>query len=130
VKVKLSSIKSAGVILDIIHNRLRVKTSAVLLRTLESQNVRAPRDVRVVGFDDVKYATLVSVPAHNHSPTLPGHRRHGFPHHDGASGRANASSPQHRFDPSSGGTRILRRLPATIQNGRLPKSQKLSVRDT
>ena len=37
-------------------------TAAVLLRTLESQDVRAPRDVRVVGFDDVKYATLVSVP--------------------------------------------------------------------
>ena len=37
-------------------------TAAVLLRTLESENVRAPRDVRVVGFDDVKYATLVSVP--------------------------------------------------------------------
>ena len=37
-------------------------TAAVLLRTLESENVRVPRDVRVVGFDDVKYATLVSVP--------------------------------------------------------------------
>lgn len=37
-------------------------TAAVLLRTLESENVRAPRDVRVVGFDDVKYATLFSVP--------------------------------------------------------------------
>jgi LacI family transcriptional regulator len=37
-------------------------TAAVLLRTLESEGVRAPRDVRVVGFDDVKYATLVSVP--------------------------------------------------------------------
>ena len=34
-------------------------TAAVLLRTLESEGVRAPRDVRVVGFDDVKYATLV-----------------------------------------------------------------------
>jgi LacI family transcriptional regulator len=37
-------------------------TAAVLLRALESQGVRAPQDVRVVGFDDVKYATLVSVP--------------------------------------------------------------------
>jgi len=37
-------------------------TAAVLLRTMESVGVRAPRDVRVVGFDDVKYATLVSVP--------------------------------------------------------------------
>jgi DNA-binding LacI/PurR family transcriptional regulator len=37
-------------------------TAAVLVRTLESENVRAPRDVRVVGFDDVNYATLVSVP--------------------------------------------------------------------
>jgi DNA-binding LacI/PurR family transcriptional regulator len=37
-------------------------TAALLIRTLESQGVRVPRDVRVVGFDDVKYATLVSVP--------------------------------------------------------------------
>jgi LacI family transcriptional regulator len=37
-------------------------TAAVLLRAMESQGVRAPHDVRVVGFDDVKYATLVSVP--------------------------------------------------------------------
>ena len=37
-------------------------TAAVLLRSLESQGVRIPHDVRVVGFDDVKYATLVSPP--------------------------------------------------------------------
>ena len=37
-------------------------TAAVLLRSLEGMGVRAPRDVRVVGFDDVKYATLLSVP--------------------------------------------------------------------
>lgn len=37
-------------------------TAAVLLRSLESQGVRAPHEVRVVGFDDVNYATLVSVP--------------------------------------------------------------------
>jgi LacI family transcriptional regulator len=37
-------------------------TAAVLVRALESQGVRAPRDIRVAGFDDVKYATLVSVP--------------------------------------------------------------------
>ena len=37
-------------------------TAAVLLRSLESQGVHVPKDVRVVGFDDVKYATLVSVP--------------------------------------------------------------------
>jgi LacI family transcriptional regulator len=35
-------------------------TAAVLLRTLHSVGVRVPRDVRVVGFDDAKYATLVS----------------------------------------------------------------------
>jgi hypothetical protein len=29
---------------------------------MEAQGVRAPRDIRVVGFDDVKYATLFSVP--------------------------------------------------------------------
>ena len=32
------------------------------MRSLESQGTRVPRDVRVVGFDDVKYATLVSPP--------------------------------------------------------------------
>lgn len=37
-------------------------TAAVLLRSLESEKVRVPHDVRVVGFDDVKYATLVSTP--------------------------------------------------------------------
>ena len=37
-------------------------TAAVLMRSLESQGVRVPDDVRVVGFDDVKYATLVSPP--------------------------------------------------------------------
>jgi len=37
-------------------------TAAVLMRSLESIGVRVPRDVRVVGFDDVKYATLLSVP--------------------------------------------------------------------
>jgi DNA-binding LacI/PurR family transcriptional regulator len=36
--------------------------AALLLRSLEKANVRVPRDVRVVGFDDVKYATLLSVP--------------------------------------------------------------------
>jgi DNA-binding LacI/PurR family transcriptional regulator len=37
-------------------------TAAVLIRSLEACGIRTPRDVRVVGFDDVKYATLVSVP--------------------------------------------------------------------
>ena len=37
-------------------------TAAVLIRTMESQGMHPPRDIRVVGFDDVKYATLVSVP--------------------------------------------------------------------
>lgn len=37
-------------------------TAATLLRSLETANVDVPRDVRVVGFDDVKYATLVSPP--------------------------------------------------------------------
>jgi DNA-binding LacI/PurR family transcriptional regulator len=37
-------------------------TAAILIRTLESQGVHPPRDIRIVGFDDVKYATLVSVP--------------------------------------------------------------------
>ena len=37
-------------------------TAAVLLRSLQSLGVRAPQDFRVVGFDDVKYATLVSPP--------------------------------------------------------------------
>ncbi len=37
-------------------------TAAVLIRTMEQQGVRAPQDIRVAGFDDVKYATLLSVP--------------------------------------------------------------------
>lgn len=35
-------------------------TAAVLLRSLETAGVKVPRDVRVVGFDDAKHATLVS----------------------------------------------------------------------
>jgi DNA-binding LacI/PurR family transcriptional regulator len=35
-------------------------TAAQLLRALEPLGVKVPRDVRVVGFDDAKYATLVS----------------------------------------------------------------------
>ncbi len=37
-------------------------TAAVLIRTMELDGMHPPRDIRVVGFDDVKYATLVSVP--------------------------------------------------------------------
>jgi LacI family transcriptional regulator len=37
-------------------------TAAVLLRSMQSLGIRAPKDFRVVGFDDVKYATLVSPP--------------------------------------------------------------------
>ena len=37
-------------------------TAAVLMRSMESIGVKVPRDIRVVGFDDVKYATLVSPP--------------------------------------------------------------------
>jgi LacI family transcriptional regulator len=35
-------------------------TAALLLRSLETARVKVPRDVRVVGFDDAKYATLIS----------------------------------------------------------------------
>jgi DNA-binding LacI/PurR family transcriptional regulator len=35
-------------------------TAAQLLRALHQNDVRVPEDVRVVGFDDVKFATLVS----------------------------------------------------------------------
>lgn len=37
-------------------------TAARLLRELHQAKVRVPEDVRVVGFDDVKFATLVSPP--------------------------------------------------------------------
>ena len=37
-------------------------TAAQLMRTLEKNDVRVPHEVRVAGFDDVKYATLLSVP--------------------------------------------------------------------
>jgi LacI family transcriptional regulator len=38
------------------------QTAAVLTRSLERKGLRVPRNVRVVGFDDVRFATLVSVP--------------------------------------------------------------------
>ncbi len=37
-------------------------TAALLMRTLERINIRVPNTVRLVGFDDVKYATLLGVP--------------------------------------------------------------------
>lgn len=37
-------------------------TAAQLIRTLETNRFHVPQDIRVVGFDDAKYATLVSVP--------------------------------------------------------------------
>jgi GntR family transcriptional regulator of arabinose operon len=38
------------------------QTAAKLIQTLSSMGLSLPRDVRVVGFDDVKYATLLTVP--------------------------------------------------------------------
>ena len=35
-------------------------TAALLLRALQQNGVRVPQDIRVVGFDDAKFATLVS----------------------------------------------------------------------
>lgn len=37
-------------------------TAAQLLRSLDRNGVRVPHDIRVAGFDDAKYATLVGVP--------------------------------------------------------------------
>jgi len=37
-------------------------TAATVLRALELQKLSVPRDLKVVGFDDVKYATLLGVP--------------------------------------------------------------------
>jgi DNA-binding LacI/PurR family transcriptional regulator len=37
-------------------------TAAMLMRELSRRRVRVPEDVRVLGFDDVKFATLVSPP--------------------------------------------------------------------
>jgi LacI family transcriptional regulator len=37
-------------------------TAALLLRSLETVGLKVPHDVRVVGFDDAQYATLVSPP--------------------------------------------------------------------
>ena len=38
------------------------QTAAKLIRTLSNLGVSLPRDLRVVGFDDVRYATLLTVP--------------------------------------------------------------------
>ena len=38
------------------------ETAARLLRSLATAGIQVPRDVRVVGFDDAQYATLVSPP--------------------------------------------------------------------
>jgi LacI family transcriptional regulator len=38
------------------------RVAALLMRSLGQAGVRVPHDVRVVGFDDVRYATLLSVP--------------------------------------------------------------------
>jgi GntR family transcriptional regulator, arabinose operon transcriptional repressor len=38
------------------------QTAAKLIQTLSLLGVRLPQDMRVVGFDDVRYATLLSVP--------------------------------------------------------------------
>ena len=37
-------------------------TAAMLIQTFERMKIRVPRHVRVVGFDDVRYATLLAVP--------------------------------------------------------------------
>jgi len=37
-------------------------TAALLIRTLSNLGLRLPQDIGVVGFDDVRYATLLSVP--------------------------------------------------------------------
>jgi LacI family transcriptional regulator len=37
-------------------------TAAHLLHSLEKCQMRVPQDIRVVGFDDAKYATIVRVP--------------------------------------------------------------------
>jgi LacI family transcriptional regulator len=37
-------------------------TATLLMRSLECAGIKVPRDIRVVGFDDVKYATLLNVP--------------------------------------------------------------------
>ncbi len=36
--------------------------AALLLRSLERAGIRVPEDLRMVGFDDVRFATLLSVP--------------------------------------------------------------------
>ena len=38
------------------------QTAAKLIRTLSNMGVSLPRDLRVAGFDDVRYATLLTVP--------------------------------------------------------------------
>jgi len=42
--------------------RLAPVTAAQLLQTLARLDLKVPQNVRVVGFDDVRFATLLSVP--------------------------------------------------------------------
>jgi LacI family transcriptional regulator len=37
-------------------------TAAILLQSLERRGIRVPRNIRVVGFDDVRFAAVLSVP--------------------------------------------------------------------
>ncbi|MGA2231104.1 MAG: GntR family transcriptional regulator [Tepidisphaeraceae bacterium] len=46
------------------------QTAATIIRSLERKGRRVPQDVRLVGFDDVRYASLFSVPLTTiHQPT-------------------------------------------------------------
>jgi len=45
-------------------------TAANIMRTLDLLDIRTPQSVRIVGVDDVKYASLLRVPLTNTPPTL------------------------------------------------------------
>lgn len=84
--------------------------AAVLMQTLESLGRRAPRDVRIVGFDDVKYATLLRVPLTHHAPALPRHRRRRLAHHAGPHCRPQPAALRRSALRATRDPPVLRRL--------------------
>jgi GntR family transcriptional regulator of arabinose operon len=58
--------------------------AARVMASLASRGVSVPREMRIVGIDDVKYASLLPVPLTNPTPELRGYWCHGHGNHAAA----------------------------------------------